>query len=96
MLENPEGWSLCYALRLEFPSTNNEAEYEALIAGLRIAKELNVKMLQIFSDSQLIVCQVKKEFQTKGGNLPAYLSRTWELLDDLDHYTIIIYPGKKT
>jgi len=67
VLETPEGRSLCYALRLEFPSTNNEAEYEALIAGLRIAKELSIKVLQIFSDSQLIVCQVKKEFQTKEG-----------------------------
>ena len=56
VLETPEGRSLCYALRLEFPSTNNEAEYEALIAGLRIAKELNIKALQIYSDSQLIVC----------------------------------------
>ena len=56
VLETPEGRSLCYALRLEFPSTNNEAEYEALIAGLRIAKEMNVNVLQIFSDSQLIVC----------------------------------------
>ena len=92
VLETPEGRSLCYALRLEFPSTNNEAEYEALIAGLKIAKELNIKALQIFSDSQLIVCQVKKEFQAKGGNLPAYLSKAWELLDDFDHYTISHIP----
>ena len=45
VLETSERRSLCYALRLEFPSTNNEAEYEALIVGLRIAKELNVKVL---------------------------------------------------
>ena len=51
VLETPEGRSLCYALRLEFPSTNNEAEYESLIAGLRIAKELKIKALQIFIDS---------------------------------------------
>ena len=45
VLETPERQSLCYALRLEFPSTNNEVEYEALIAGLKIAKELNIKVL---------------------------------------------------
>jgi len=95
VLETPEGRSLCYALRLEFPSTNNEAEYEALIAGLRIAKELNIRVLQIFSDSQLIVCQVKKEFQTKGGNLPAYLSKTWELLESFDHYIISHIPREE-
>ena len=95
VLETPEGRSLCYAIRLEFPSTNNEAEYEALIAGLRIAKELNIRALQIFSDSQLIVCQVKKEFQAKGGNLPAYLSKAWELLGDFDHYMISHIPREE-
>jgi len=95
VLETPEGRSLCYALRLEFPSTNNEAEYEALIAGLRIAKELNIKVLQIYSDSQLIVCQVKKEFQANKGNLPAYLSKTWELLDNFEHYTICHIPREE-
>ena len=80
---------------MEFPSTNNEAEYEALIAGLRIAKELNIRALQIFSDSQLIVCQVKKEFQTKGGNLPAYLSKAWELLGDFYHYMISHIPREE-
>ena len=95
VLETPEGRSLYYALRLEFPSTNNEAEYEALIAGLRIAKELNIKMLLIFSDSQLVVCQVKKEYQAKEGNLPAYLSKTWKLLEDFDHYTISHIPREE-
>jgi len=86
---------LCYALRLEFPSTNNEAEYEALIAGLRVARELNIKALQIYSDSQLIVCQVKKEFQTSKGNLPAYLSKTWELLTCFEHFTISHIPREE-
>ena len=80
---------------MEFPSTNNEAEYEALIVGLRIAKELNIRALQIFSDSQLIVCQVKKEFQAKGGNLPAYLSKAWELPCDFDHCTISHIPREE-
>lgn len=42
----------------EFKTTNNEIEYEALITGLTLAKELGVKLLQINSDSQLIVNQV--------------------------------------
>jgi len=95
VLETPKGRSLCYALRLEFPSTNNEAEYEASIVGLRIAKELNIKALQIYSDSQLIVCQVKKEFQTSKGNLHAYLSKTWELLNCFEHFTISHIPREE-
>jgi len=95
VLETPEGRSLCYALRLEFPSTNNEAEYEALIAGIRLAKELQLRVVQIFSDSQIVVCQVKKEFQAKGGNPPAYLVKAWELLEGFDHYTISHIPREQ-
>ena len=55
ILVNPEGIIVEYALRFKFPTTNNGAEYEALIAGLRIAKELEVDRLQVYSDSQLVV-----------------------------------------
>lgn len=48
---NPQERPVCHALKLEFPATNNEAEYDALIAGLKIAKELRVKGLHIYSDS---------------------------------------------
>ena len=40
-----------YALQFEFSATNNEAKYEALIVGLRFAKDVRVKHLKIFSDS---------------------------------------------
>ncbi|GKB11283.1 reverse transcriptase domain-containing protein [Tanacetum coccineum] len=45
ILTNPEGAEFTYALRFRFEATNNEAEYEALIAGLRIAEEMGVKNL---------------------------------------------------
>ncbi|KAI5333123.1 hypothetical protein L3X38_023253 [Prunus dulcis] len=47
--------ALEYALRFKFQASNNEAEYEALLAGLRLAKERDAKQIQIFSDSQLVV-----------------------------------------
>ena len=46
-------------LRLQFPATNNEAEYEALIAGLCLAKEMGLQQLKVYSDSQLVVNQVR-------------------------------------
>ena len=52
-----------YALRFKFKASNNEAEYEALIVGLKLAKEMKVESLEIFSDSQLIVCQITDEYQ---------------------------------
>ncbi|GJU05017.1 reverse transcriptase domain-containing protein [Tanacetum coccineum] len=45
ILTNPEGTEFTYALRFSFEATNNEAEYEALIAGLRIAEQMGVKNL---------------------------------------------------
>ena len=44
-----------YAIRLHFSASNNAAEYEALINGLRIAVELSATWLYVFSDSELVV-----------------------------------------
>ena len=51
--------------KLQFDCTNNTAEYEACILGLEAALELNVKKLDVYGDSMLIICQVKGEWQTK-------------------------------
>ena len=73
ILESPTREKISYALRLEFPVLNNEAEYEALLAGLRLAKEMRVKQLRIYNDSQLVVNQVNGDYQAKGENMAAYL-----------------------
>ncbi|GKF16293.1 reverse transcriptase domain-containing protein [Tanacetum coccineum] len=54
ILVSPEEKEYTYALRFEFETTNNEAKYKALQAGLRIAKEMKVQELTIFIDSQLV------------------------------------------
>ncbi|GKD33768.1 reverse transcriptase domain-containing protein [Tanacetum coccineum] len=54
ILTNPEGMEFTYALRFEFTATNNEAEYEALIAGLRIAARMGVRNLEANVDSRLV------------------------------------------
>ena len=53
MLISPEGHKI---------TSNNEAEYDTLLIGLRLAKEMKAGYLQIFSDSQLVVKQVTKEY----------------------------------
>nr|GFB78535.1 reverse transcriptase domain-containing protein [Tanacetum cinerariifolium] len=57
IITNPEGMEFTYALRFRFDTTNNEAEYETLIAGLRIAKQMRVKNLQANVDSRLVANQ---------------------------------------
>ena len=58
MLISLEGRKIHYALCFRFQS-NNEVDYEALIVGLKLAKELKVNNLKVYSDSQLVVNQVK-------------------------------------
>ena len=68
---SPEGHRMNYALRFGFKASNNEAEYEALIAGLELAKEMKVESLDIFSDSQLVVCQINDEYQARERKMAA-------------------------
>jgi hypothetical protein len=58
---SPLGVRMEYMVRLHFPASNNAAEYEALINGLRIVVELGIKRLKIRGDSELVVGQVTKD-----------------------------------
>ncbi|GJS83074.1 reverse transcriptase domain-containing protein [Tanacetum coccineum] len=58
ILTNLEGMEFTYALRFRFNATNNEAEYEALIAGLKIVEQMGVENLQANVDSRLVANQV--------------------------------------
>ena len=65
VLISPKKETLKYAVRLQFPATNNEAEYEALLTGLSLAKALGAKNLIVQADSQLIIGQVKGDYEAK-------------------------------
>ncbi|CAL2266568.1 unnamed protein product [Prunus armeniaca] len=73
ILISPDKVVLEYALHFKFHSSNNVAEYEALLVGLRLAKEMGAKQLQIFSDSQLVIHQVNQDFTAKDTSMTAYL-----------------------
>ena len=68
VLQTPSGEHKEYAISIGFKITNNEAEYEALLAGLRVATELRVESLDTFSDSQLVVNQVQEDYLAKDLN----------------------------
>ncbi|GJY84237.1 reverse transcriptase domain-containing protein [Tanacetum coccineum] len=65
ILTNLEGVEFTYAMRFRFEATNNEAEYEALIAGLWIAEQMGIKNLQANVDSRLVANQVLVENKRK-------------------------------
>ena len=67
LLVAPSGEHLKYVVQMHFTreeATNNTAEYEGLLVGLRIAAELGIKKLIIRGDSQLVVTQVNKDYQS--------------------------------
>ncbi|XP_034218177.1 uncharacterized protein LOC117629710 [Prunus dulcis] len=88
VLTTPDGLKIEYALRFDFRTSNNEAEYEALLAGLRLAKSMNAKQIRIHSDSQLIVNQVTADFAAKDASMYAYLSTAHQLLRSFQAYEI--------
>ncbi|GJR47767.1 reverse transcriptase domain-containing protein [Tanacetum coccineum] len=65
ILTSQEGEEFTYALRFEFDASNNEAEYEALVAGLRIAKQMGVKKLIAKVDSRLVANQINGLYEAK-------------------------------
>ena len=75
VLQSPEGFAIEYAIKLDFPTTNNEAEYEALIAGLGLAKMLRAKNLKICGDSRLVVSQINGEYEARDETMKKYLRR---------------------
>lgn len=63
ILVTPTKYKFHSALRFKFRATNNESEYKALLAGLRIATELKAKAIKCYSDSQLVIYQILGEYQ---------------------------------
>ena len=55
VLKSPKGDKLSYVMQIHFNATNNVAEYEALLHGLHMAKELGVKRILCYGDSDLVV-----------------------------------------
>ena len=80
ILTSPEGIDIEYALRFGFRTSNNEAEYEAVIAGLNLAHSLEVDQLEVYSDSQLVVKQIEDKYEAKSGRMILYLRKVRDLL----------------
>ncbi|GJR78621.1 reverse transcriptase domain-containing protein [Tanacetum coccineum] len=88
ILTNPEGVEFTYAMRFRFEATNNEAEYEALIAGLRIAEQMGVKNLQANVDSRLVANQVNGSYVAKESGMVQYLEKVKTLASNFKEFSI--------
>ncbi|XP_074342448.1 uncharacterized protein LOC141680010 [Apium graveolens] len=81
VLITPEGHCLMSASHFKFNATNNDAEYEALINGLKLALEVGAVNLIVQSDSELVVNQVNGGFQARGPRTELYMRCTKRLLE---------------
>ena len=79
ILTSVEGIDIEYALRFGFQASNNEAEYEAVIAGLNLSHSMKVDQLEVCNDSQLVVKQIEDTYKAKGGKMILHLKKVREL-----------------
>ena len=69
----PEGIRVEHYFKLGFMDSNNEAEYEALLARLRVNLDMDAWEVEIYSDSQLVVSQVQGNFEARDARMKEYL-----------------------
>ena len=82
------------SLRLDFSTTNNEAEYEALLEGMTMVQRMGGKSIKLFSDSRLVVGQVRGEFEAKDERMQGYLSQVKCLQLKFDSFDLLHVPRK--
>ncbi|GKD50884.1 reverse transcriptase domain-containing protein [Tanacetum coccineum] len=88
ILTSPEGEEFTYALRFEFDASNNEAEYEALVAGLQIGEQIGVKNLITKVDSRLVANQVNGLHEAKEQSMTRYLEKAKTLIGGFKKFSI--------
>ena len=79
LLISLDGKQLKYALQILWQATNNEAEDEALIHGLRVAITLGIKRLLVYGDSAVVINQVNKDWDCTKENMGAYCAEIRKL-----------------
>lgn len=87
-----EGHICPFAYGLQFECTNNTAEYEALLLGLKNAKDMGIKLLKVEGDAELIVKQIKDHFYVRNQRLQSYRQRVWNVIGWFDAFNIIYIP----
>ncbi|XP_021979496.1 uncharacterized protein LOC110875606 [Helianthus annuus] len=88
-LISPGSQELTYAICLDFKSTNNEAEYEALLAGIRLVVKLDVQHLEAHVDSLLVAGQVRGDYAAKGDIMILYLELAKQLTSQFTSFKIL-------
>ncbi|KAL0312873.1 UNVERIFIED_CONTAM: hypothetical protein Sradi_5686600 [Sesamum radiatum] len=92
VLTNSEGDKLKFAIRFEGLLSNNEAEYEALLCGLKIAQDNGIRRIKIHSDSQLLVEEVMRGYEVKDDRMKSLLQGVKERLSTFLVWELVQIP----
>ncbi|XP_072062279.1 uncharacterized protein [Arachis hypogaea] len=95
ILENPTGVVYEQPVKFEFPVSNNQAEYEALLGGLVLAREVGATRLEICSDSQVVTSQINGTYQARDSLLQKYLEKVKELSKQFEEITVQHVPRER-
>jgi len=95
ILEGPNGLLIEQALRFTFKANNNQAEYEALLAGMLLAKEMGAESLMAKSDYLLVMGQVTGEYQAEDPQMIAYLQYVQILKETFVVFELVYVPREQ-
>ena len=90
----PEGDTVECMVHLDFPTTNNESEYEALVASLDLAKAAGAASVVVYCDFQVIANQVNGDYECKSERMKRYLNQVRTRVDDLEAKIVQIPRGE--
>ena len=88
VLISPERAIIEKSLRLGFSTMNNEGEYEALLQGMAMVQKIGGKVVEMFSDSRLVVGQVKGKMEDRDVRMQEYLSQVKRLRPSFDLFSL--------
>jgi hypothetical protein len=80
VLISPQGISYEFSIPIEKTSTNNQAEYQAVLKGIKLLREVNVEVTEIFRDSQLVINQLAGEYECNDDILRVHHEECLQLL----------------
>ncbi|XP_052482534.1 uncharacterized protein LOC105781308 [Gossypium raimondii] len=92
VLVSPNGDHYPFTCKLDFDCTNNMAEYEACIMGIRAAIEQGIKVLEVYGDSALVIYQLRGEWETRDPKLISYRKLILELIKEFEDITFCYLP----
>ena len=84
VIETPDGDKIECMIRLDFPTTNNEAEYEALVVGLDLAKAAGAENMIVHCDSQVIISQINNDYECRNERMKKYLEEVKNRIGSLE------------